>query len=485
LALVQELAKLHSGSIQVESAEGKGSRFLVSIPKGSAHLPPDKVASERKIAAMGTAAHAYVGEALRWLPERKSQHAPASFAADSVQAPHVEPSSGRILLADDNADMRSYVRRLLGSTYRVQTVSNGMDALEAARRDQPDLILTDVMMPGMDGFGLLRELRADRATSTIPVILRSARAGEDARVEGLQSGADDYIVKPFTARELLARVSAHLAMSRLRKEAAERERNLREQAEAAHQHVANILESIQDGFLAFDPEWRFTYVNAAAERTMRSPRADLIGRVLWEVYPTLIGTDLEVQYRNAMTERIPTQVDQFQGDRGEWLELRIYPAEDGGVSVFFQEISARKQIEEEIRRNNKALERVNEDLEQFAYSMGHDLREPLRTVSAFCQLLQRRYAGQFGAEADEMIGYCLAAAERMNALINDLLAYMRAGSAEEQIEPLAMDSAVQAALLNLETAIEETGAKVTHDAMPVIRMAAVHGQQIFQNLIGN
>jgi len=271
----------------------------------------------------------------------------------------------------------------------------------------------------------------------------------------------------------------------LREEAAERERTLREHAEAAHQHVANILESINDGFLAFDPEWRFTYVNAPAERAMRSSRADLIGRLLWEVYPAIIGTDLEAQYRVAMTQRIPTQVEQYLTAWGEWLELRVYPAKDGGLSVFFQDVSQRKQIEEEIRRNNQALARVNEDLEQFAYSMGHDLREPLRTVTSFCQLLQRKYSGQFGAEADEMLGYCLAAAGRMNALINDLLAYMRAGSAQEMIEPVAMEAAMQASVENLRTAIEETAAKITHDRMPVIRIAGVHAQQIFQNLIGN
>ncbi len=153
------------------------------------------------------------------------------FAADSVQAPHVQTTTGRILLADDNADMRTYIRRLLGESYKVQAVSNGAEALAAIRSNPPDLVLTDVMMPGLDGLELLRELRADASTSTIPVILLSARAGEDARIEGLQAGADDYIVKPFTARELLARVGAHLALGRLRRDAAERERMLRNDLE--------------------------------------------------------------------------------------------------------------------------------------------------------------------------------------------------------------------------------------------------------------
>jgi DNA-binding response OmpR family regulator len=179
--------------------------------------------------------------------------------------------TGRILVADDNADMRAYVQRLLWSYYDVQAVANGMEALVEARLHPPDLVLTDVMMPQLDGFQLLRELRSTAATCTIPVILLSARAGEDARVEGLQSGADDYIIKPFTARELLARVSAHLSMSRLRREAAERERALRAEAEAASERSTTILESISDAFVALDPEWRFTYVNAEAERTTGMP----------------------------------------------------------------------------------------------------------------------------------------------------------------------------------------------------------------------
>src|SRR5690606_16078332 len=121
----------------------------------------------------------------------------------------------RILLADDNADMRTYVARLLRSQgWRVLAVADGAAALAAAREERPARVLSDVMMPGLDGFALLRALRAEAATATIPVILLSARAGEEARVEGALAGADDYLAKPFTAQELVARVGAHLALAR-------------------------------------------------------------------------------------------------------------------------------------------------------------------------------------------------------------------------------------------------------------------------------
>ena len=232
LALVQELARLHGGSIRLESTSGKGSTFIISIPRGYAHIPADRLASEKLLKSTGASASAYVNEALGWLPPGEhTVEPPAQFAADSVQAPHALLNTGRILLADDNADMREYVRRLLSDYYDVQAASNGREALEAIHSELPDLVLTDVMMPKLDGFGLLHELRARESTSTIPVILLSARAGEDARIEGMQAGADDYMVKPFTARELLARVSAHLALSRARAEAVERERALRAELE--------------------------------------------------------------------------------------------------------------------------------------------------------------------------------------------------------------------------------------------------------------
>ena len=131
--------------------------------------------------------------------------------------------------------MRDYVVRLLRPGYEVEAVRDGQAALLAARRNPPDLILSDVMMPRMDGFGLLAGIRADRDLRDLPVVLLSARAGEEARVEGLDAGADDYLVKPFSARELLARVRSNLELARLRQEARDA---LRQANELLEQRVA-------------------------------------------------------------------------------------------------------------------------------------------------------------------------------------------------------------------------------------------------------
>jgi PAS domain S-box-containing protein len=233
LALVHELVKLHGGTARVESEVGRGSAFIVSIPLGKAHLPADHVGAAHSPASTGLRAEAYIEEALRWLPEedvatwRRGDGATGSAERRQIEdtisprrpvAPSPRP---RVLLADDNADMREYVRRLLGGQYEVEAVADGEEALKAARVRAFDLILTDVMMPRLDGFGLLRELRDDERTREIPVILLSARAGEESKVEGLEAGANDYLVKPFSARELLARVEAMLQIQRVRRESQE------------------------------------------------------------------------------------------------------------------------------------------------------------------------------------------------------------------------------------------------------------------------
>jgi PAS domain S-box-containing protein len=247
LAFVQELVKLHGGAVRVESVAGKGSTFIVSLPLGSAHLPADRIGGGRSLASTAVGATPFLQEALGWLPGGENaspkDELPLGFELLQVPCPPIfengDPSLDRprVLIADDNADMRQYLVRLLAERYSVKAVPNGKAALEAVAERTPDLILSDVMMPELDGFGLLRELRSDPKTKTIPIILLSARAGEESRVEGMEHGADDYLIKPFSVRELLARVQTHLEMSRVRKQAEdalrEKERRLRLATEAA------------------------------------------------------------------------------------------------------------------------------------------------------------------------------------------------------------------------------------------------------------
>jgi signal transduction histidine kinase len=250
LALVQELARLHGGDVRVRSEVGQGSTFTVSIPTGSAHLPADRLGGERSVASPRLHRQSWVDEVLKWLPDADNEVI-GLHELDLVSATATSTAQprARILLADDNADMRDYVRRLLSPKFDVVAVADGETAAGLARSEEFDLVLSDVMMPKLDGFGLLKSLRADDKTSTMPVILLSARAGEEARVEGMGAGADDYLVKPFSARELLARVEAHLNLQRLRREseAAVLELMAREKEARASAEIAN---RIKDDFLA-------------------------------------------------------------------------------------------------------------------------------------------------------------------------------------------------------------------------------------------
>ena len=295
LALVQELAKLHGGSVQVESELGRGSVFTVTIPLGKDHLPAERIGAARTLASTGVSAGAYVEEALHWsasMPDISDDIEIASFFSTRAAPSSAETNSqqlGHILLADDNADMRQYLETLLNERYRVIPCEDGQVALERARQTRPDLVLADVMMPRMDGFSLLRALREDKELHDVPVVLLSARAGEESRIEGLHAGADDYLVKPFSARELMARVGTHLAMAKARRESAELERTLRAEAEHERRRLHELFMQAPAaiGFLS-GPEHRFTFVNHEyIKATGRQKVEDFVGRTVGEAFPEL------------------------------------------------------------------------------------------------------------------------------------------------------------------------------------------------------
>jgi len=243
--------------VRVESEVDRGSRFIVSVPLGISHLPEHHIGAPRTLASTGFRVGAVVDEMSQWLgKEAKTDRlavCDSGMASREIPVAEVaKPQNGvveHILLADDNADMRQYVERLLTqSGYRVAVAADGREALQAARESKPDLVVTDAMMPGLDGFGLLRELRADSDLATIPVIFLSARAGEEARIEGMHAGATDYLVKPFSARELLARVQGLLGFARVRQEAESAVRKSEERLRA-------LVSATSYAIYRMNPDW--------------------------------------------------------------------------------------------------------------------------------------------------------------------------------------------------------------------------------------
>ncbi|GBE90299.1 ATP-binding protein [Nostoc cycadae] len=353
LSLIQELVKLHQGTITVTSIVDRGTSFIISIPTGCDHLPSDRISGMTNTSILSPTIQAsatYIAEALRWLPEESNRDEESSLLPVTC---HLSPSSLRILLVDDNADMRDYVQRLLSLQYEVETVGDGIAALASIRQKMPDIVLTDIMMPKLDGFGLLQELRANPETQTLPVILLSARAEEESCVAGLNIGADDYLIKPFSVKELLARVDANLKMAKIRQELAHYEQRLRLEAETARNQIATILESITDAFVAFDHEWRYTYVNEQATRLLQKTREQLLGKHVWqEVFPEIVGMLSYQELHRAINQQVAVVLEEFIEPIGKWLEIHAYPSPDG-LAVYFRNITERKQSESALRQSEE------------------------------------------------------------------------------------------------------------------------------------
>ncbi len=235
LSLVHELVKLHGGSIGVTSTVNQGTTVTVRVRRGTRHLPAENVGVPRRTTALAAAAP-FLEEVSGWVGAEEDDavvrtrkpKAAAGRRGSSTRGPAAPVESAEhILVVDDNADMRRYLRRILQESWKVDTANDGMAALARARKSPPDLIIADLMMPGLDGLSLIGALRDDPRVADIPVMVLSARANEDASIDALSGGADDYLPKPFAARELLARVTVQLARNRLRRA----ERAAREVAE--------------------------------------------------------------------------------------------------------------------------------------------------------------------------------------------------------------------------------------------------------------
>jgi PAS domain S-box-containing protein len=470
LALVSELVKLHGGSIAVDSALGQGTTFLVRIPKGTAHLPAERLRASTASAAAASprGAEAYVAEALEWLPDVPQTLAPRQDLP-------------RVLLADDNADLREYARRLLSEQYQVHVVADGQAAFEAARELRPDLIISDVMMPRLDGFGLIREVRADPQLRATPIILLSARAGEESRIEGLDRGADDYLVKPFSARELLVRAGTLI-----------RSAELRRRAEEARAQFETLLNAAPLGVMLVDEDFRIAAVNPIALPLIGE--SDLIGRdfdsLLRTVWSSADAEEITRRFRHTLQTGEPHVVPEFVARRKdrqvmeyyEWQVSRI-PLPDGrsGVVCYFRDISRTILARE-------ALREADSRKDEFLATLSHELRNPLAPLRSSLEVIKRvASAPPNAAAALEIMDRQMSHLVR---LVDDLLEVSRItrGQVELRREQVRLDAAIHGAIETSEPVIRAGNHRliVSFPDEPLLLDAdPVRLAQIFGNLLNN
>jgi signal transduction histidine kinase len=483
LALVHELVTMHGGTIEVQSNVGEGSAFRVHLPFGYEHLKQGHIARDAvsPLAVQGSAI-AYVQEALGWMPGHDQiQTEITGPVGDDAFESTQSHSDARplVLLVDDNADMREYLRSLLEGRFNVIGTPNGRTALEEIERRTPDLVLTDVMMPEMDGFALLHALRESPATALIPIIMLSARAGEEARIEGVEAGADDYLTKPFAARELIARVDAQLKMARMRREAAEQKAALTREINRARQFAGEALEHVPIAFCTMDREYRITYMNPAAAQLGAESGKSLIGATLWDLYPEVIGSEVETNVRRSMDERVAVEFEQFfTGPQGDaWFQFNLYPQPGEGVILYCRNTTEARKAEEALRRSEQLAAAG-----RLAASIAHEINNPLEAVTNLLFLAKNDEG--LSPSSKDLLEIADKELQRLSHITARSLKFYRQRTAPANT---LLDEVLDSVVYFHDPAIRVRGIMIERRFNPAPPVLCQPGeiQQVFTNLISN
>ena len=422
LALVHDLVALHGGRIEVNSAIGNGASFRVTLPMGRA-VAGGAITPSPTQADTNPAARAFLAEADGWSGDPAAAQ-PAGVVADADPNAHAIAIAGqareRILVADDNADMRDYLGRLLRPRWNVDVVGDGQSALDAVRRAAPDLIVSDVMMPRLDGFGLLAALRAGEQAGHgqpsqqgqhIPFILLSARAGEEARVDGLTAGADDYLAKPFSGRELIARIETLLLRQRIRRIES-----------AAAQRVQTIFAQAPVAIaITRGPQHVYEQANALYQELVG--KSNLLGRTVREALPSVDQEQLQLidtvyasgqpyvgrSVRSDLMRGTPPRREQCYFDF-VYQPLLDQAGRTEGLAMVVFEVT-------QLAKAKRAAESANRAKDEFLAMLGHELRNPLAPIVTAVQLMRMRGV----TEAEKERAIIERQSRHLVALVDDLL----------------------------------------------------------------
>jgi signal transduction histidine kinase len=455
------------------------------VPLRPAQLPEAKAHDEAGRDASPVGIAPFLAEASRWVDDGDDS---AEAGLDSVGV-SAETRGARILVVDDNADMRGYVSRVLGRHFTVEGAPDGRAALARIEARAPDLVLTDVMMPELDGFGLVRAIRSDERTRALPVILLSARAGEESRVEGLDSGADDYLTKPFSARELVARVRTHIELGRLRARI-QSERRAAAEAERARIHEL-FMQAPAAICVLHGPTHVYELANPLYLELIGG--RSLVGKPLAEALPEAAPVILPI------LDRVYATGEPFLGSellvpiaRGGVVEETYFnfvykPVRDGtglveGIAVVAFDVSVQVKSRQVAERLSQALAATNRELDQFAYVASHDLKAPLRGISNLSQWIEEGLSGKLDDETKKHMDLMRGRVHRLEALIDGILTYSRAGRARERLESVDVGALLSETRELLAPPAEAT---IVIGSMPTIEAERVPMQQVFLNLLSN
>ncbi|MBO9202964.1 MULTISPECIES: ATP-binding protein [Niastella] len=498
LSLVHELVKLHGGSVEVQSQLNQGTTFTVSIPKGNRHLPADQiqqVAAESRLADF----EAYVQEAEQWVAdfETLSEQATAPDNADIERKP-------RIVVTDDNTDMRSYIHRLLSARFEVVCVPDAKSALQAIYKAPTDLLITDFMMPGMDGFELLKKLKSNPDTARVPVILLSARADEQTRLACIEAGVDDYLVKPFNANELLARASSIISSHHTSRET---ERRLYELFMQAPASIA-VLRGPDHVFELSNPIY---YQVIGKERSIlgkpiREALPEIVDQgfveILDEVYRTgkpFYGNEvlarldqegsgiLKDVYFNFVYQPIHNNKNEVEGILVHAVDVtKQVKAKNRLMESEAKYKMLSENLEKLVKERTRELERSNEDLQQFAHVASHDLKEPVRKIKVFSNLLETQFGNSLPPAGKSYLQKVHSCADRMKAMIEGVLQY---SSISNHISvtsaPVDLNEVLKGVEKELELLLQEKHGEIQVSPIPMVEGIDILLYQLFYNLINN